>query len=264
MSTWVKLYRKINEWEWYKESEMVHLFLHLILSANHKEGKWKGITIEKGQLVTGRKQLSLETGISERTIRTCINRLKSTSEIALKTTNKFSIITICKYDDYQANIFETDQQNDQLTDQQLTSKRPTNDQQLTTNKNNKNNKNDKNNKEVYTLSEKKTNFFEIFHLSCPDLPKVLIQSEKRKKMISSRISEFGEEKILEVFRLAGESDFLNGKNDRQWKADFDWILNPTNFIKILENKFKNKLPSHENFKPNDPRASQTKGWDIPL
>jgi hypothetical protein len=83
-------------------------------------------------------------------------------------------------------------------------------------------------------------------------------------MISARISEFGEEKLLQVFKLVGESDFLNGKNEKKWNADLDWILKPANFIKILENKYKNKLQSHEDFKPNDPRASQIKGWDIPL
>ena len=127
MEGWIKLHRKIKDWEWYKHSETMCLFIHLLLSANHEDKKWKGIIIKRGELVTGRFSLSKDTGITERSIRTCIKRLKSTNEIAVKTTNKYSIITICKYEDYQYNEIESDQQNDQQTDQQLTSKRPTTD-----------------------------------------------------------------------------------------------------------------------------------------
>jgi hypothetical protein len=48
------------------------------------------------------------------------------------------------------------------------------------------------------------------------------------------------DKIISVIRTAGESDFLNGKNDKAWKADFEWIMRPQNFLKILEGKYENK------------------------
>jgi len=78
-SGWIKLHRKIVEWEWFQDSDTFRLFLYLILKANHREKQWKGITISRGQLVTGRKMLSRELGISEQTVRTCLKRLKSTS-----------------------------------------------------------------------------------------------------------------------------------------------------------------------------------------
>ena len=134
---WVKLHRKLIKWEWYKDSNMLHLFIHLLISANHKPGKWRGINIKRGQLITGRKSLSEQTGLSLQTIRTCLNRLKSTTEITIKSTNKYSVITICNYDDYQ--IKEND--NNHLTSQQLTNNQPTTNQQLTTNKNEKKEKN---------------------------------------------------------------------------------------------------------------------------
>jgi len=89
------------EWEWYTNSDMVHLFIHLLINANHKDGLWNGTEVKRGQFVTGYLSLSRHTGISIRTIRTCIKRLKSTSEITIQTTNKYSIITINKYDSYQ-------------------------------------------------------------------------------------------------------------------------------------------------------------------
>lgn len=100
-SGWVKAYRKMRDWVWYRDSHMVHLFMHLIWGASHEPKEWNGIKLARGQLITGRKQLSKETGISERTIRTCLERLKTTSEVTIKSTNKFSIITICNYDTYQ-------------------------------------------------------------------------------------------------------------------------------------------------------------------
>lgn len=83
------------------------------------------------------------------------------------------------------------------------------------------------------------NVVEIYHSLCPKLNKVVVLNDLRKGFINARVAEFGLEKITSVFRLAGESDFLNGKNDKAWKADFEWILRPTNFIKIMEGKYNN-------------------------
>jgi len=136
-NSWIKLYRKFEEWEWFHISEMVHLFINLLIKANNKDRKWRGILIKRGQLITGRIQLSQDTGISEQSIRTYLERLKSTSEITIKSTNKYSIITILKYDDYQVIPIETNQQINQQTNQQLTSNQPATNQQLTTTKEDK-------------------------------------------------------------------------------------------------------------------------------
>lgn len=129
---WLKIYRKLTEWEWYNHSEMVHLFLHLLIKASPTDKVWQGREISRGQLIVGRQKLSIETGISERTIRTCLSRLVSSGEIEIKSTNKYSVITICKYEDYQPNEYQSDQQNDQHSVQQTTS-------DLTTSKEVKNN-----------------------------------------------------------------------------------------------------------------------------
>ena len=106
-SDWVKIYRTFQEWEWYSKSEMVHLFLHLLLNASASERKWNGIKIQRGQIVTSRKDLNEETGISEQTIRTCLSRLVECGEITKKSTNKFTILTICNYDEYVQGEPET-------------------------------------------------------------------------------------------------------------------------------------------------------------
>jgi len=81
---------------------------------------------------------------------------------------------------------------------------------------------------------------ENFHLYCDRMSKVSKLSDQRKKHISARYKEFDYDKIIEVIKKAGKSDFLCGINDKAWKADFDWIFNPTNFLKIMEGKYDNK------------------------
>ena len=73
--------------------------------------------MERGQLITGRLSLKEQTGISEQSIRTAFEKLKSTNEITIKSTNKYSIVTICNYNEYQDNKREINQQ---LTNNQPT------------------------------------------------------------------------------------------------------------------------------------------------
>ena len=83
---------------------------------------------------------------------------------------------------------------------------------------------------------------EIFNSVCVNLPKVKKISDKRKKLIDARAKEYDLETIGDVFKKVSKSDFLNGRNGNEWNATFDWIFNPTNFLKILEDNYINKTP----------------------
>lgn len=128
---WIKLHRKFLDWEWFNIDHMTKVFLFLLLSANHEDKEWQGRVIKRGQLVTGRDSLSKKTGVSHQSIRTCITRLKSTSEITIESTNKYTIITITKYEDYQGSNEESTSKSTSKS----TNEQPTTNQQLTTNKN---------------------------------------------------------------------------------------------------------------------------------
>jgi len=121
---WVKIHRSMLNWEWVSEPDTLCLFVHLLLLANHKKSRWRGVEVERGQCIIGRKKLSKATGLSERKIRTSLKRLKSTSEITSRSTNRFTLITICNYDKYQVTEDQGDQQIDQQIDQRSTSDRP--------------------------------------------------------------------------------------------------------------------------------------------
>lgn len=99
---WIKIHRQFIEWEWYSDTNMVRLFLHLLLVANHKDAKWRGHEIKRGQTIAGVNSLSEATGLSVQNVRTCLKRLQETGEINKQSNNRFSFITICNYDKYQA------------------------------------------------------------------------------------------------------------------------------------------------------------------
>lgn len=99
---WIKLYRKICDWQWYQDAKMVHLFVHLMLKASIMKGSDLS---DSWQLCTSLRILSKETGLSLQNIRTCIGKLQRTGEITFRTlpTHLQSIITICNSSSYQTS-----------------------------------------------------------------------------------------------------------------------------------------------------------------
>ena len=126
--------RSILDWEWYSDINVTRLFIHLLLKANYKETRYQGHVIPRGSLVVGRKELSLQTGISEQSVRTALEKLKKTGEITIKSTNKFSVINVENWGKYQDLDGEDNQQINQDVNQQSTNNQPTTNQQLTTSK----------------------------------------------------------------------------------------------------------------------------------
>ena len=248
---WIKIFRLFLEWEWYGDTNMVRLFLHLLLKANYEDKRWQGIVIKRGQLVTSSLTLAAETHLSRQRVRTCLSRLEHTGEISIKTTNKFSIITICKYGNYQAVNLDYQP----TTNQQPTNKQPTNNQQLTNNQpqhKNIRSKEIKNNNIDTNVSTSVETDPPIDFVGLLDfwnktmesanavIPKIKSLSERRKGFIKARVREFNKRAVFEVISKAGTSDFLNGKNQRGWVADFDWIFRPNNFPKVLEGNYDNR------------------------
>jgi hypothetical protein len=170
---WIKLHRLLQKWEWYNDSQTLHIFITILLNANHEDGKWRGHTVKRGQWITGRKKLSEITGVSERSIRTILVRLTNSGELTIKPTNKFSLITVVNWDSYQID----DNQSDQLD----ASNRPATDQQPTTNKNDKNEENEK--EDIYRdeLIKKLQRAFgaKFNSLDFQNLPTIMAFSEKQ-------------------------------------------------------------------------------------
>ena len=104
---WIKLYRKICDWGWYHEPNMVHLYVYFMLKAKlviNNDSR-----SEAWQLNSTLRLLTKATGISEKSIRTCLARLQRTGEISYLpgVAHKQSAITLCNYDSYQAAKIST-------------------------------------------------------------------------------------------------------------------------------------------------------------
>ena len=104
---WIKLYRKICDWGWYHEPNMVHLYVYFMLKA--KLVIINDSRSEAWQLNSTLRLLTKATGISEKSIRTCLARLQRTGEISYLpgVAHKQSVITLCNYDSYQATKIST-------------------------------------------------------------------------------------------------------------------------------------------------------------
>ena len=125
---WISLYRKFLEWEWYDYPTVKIIFLHCLLSANHKNIKWRDIVIKRGQLVTSYEKLATLNGLTGQQVRTALEKLQSTHEITYQSTSQYSIITVKNYNLYQdSNKAKTEASNNQIRGQ--------NNKRITTNNN---------------------------------------------------------------------------------------------------------------------------------
>ena len=132
MSGWIKLHRKMLDWEWYDDINVMRLFTHCLLRANHKEKKWRGIDIKRGQFYTSLETLSSETGLTAMQLRTCFDKLKTTGEITSSGMARGRMITVSAYDDYQDD--------NKLNNKLVTGCQQAGNRVVTTNKNDKNDK----------------------------------------------------------------------------------------------------------------------------
>lgn len=131
--SYIKLFRKLLTWEWYSDTVTTRVFLHILLTANYKPRNYKGHEIPAGACVFGRKSWAKTLGLSERQVRTALNHLKSTNEVTVEATNKFSIVKVVKWEFWQ--IYEGEPTTKATT--KTANNRPASDQQPTTPKESK-------------------------------------------------------------------------------------------------------------------------------
>jgi len=98
----IKLHDKILNWEWYRNTNVKVVFLHLLLKANYKDMSFEGRIIHRGQLVTSIPKLASELMLSARQIRVSLEHLKMTGEVSSTTCRRYRIITVIHYDEYQS------------------------------------------------------------------------------------------------------------------------------------------------------------------
>ncbi len=119
-----RLWRKSLDAGWIRNHKLWAFWTYCLMKASYKEFDaivgLQVVHLMPGQFVFGRKIASKETGLTEQEIRTIIDFLKKCGNLTIKTTNKFSIITIINWHIYQGDDLENNQQ----INQPLTNKEP--------------------------------------------------------------------------------------------------------------------------------------------
>lgn len=203
---------------------------------------------ERGEFKLSLTVIKNEFGVSDRKSRTLISNFVKDEIIRLKikgtSANKKSIYV---YLSVLENIENSDIVNDIVTTQFRHSKTLKNEHVGNNKRHSKDIVSDivvnNSKKELIKKNYKKDIYSEIterFNSTCSGLSKVVKITDKRKKVIDARIKEYDKETIYKVFDMVSNNRFLNGDSKKGWKADFDWLLNPNNFIKVLEGNYQNQ------------------------
>lgn len=140
---YIKLHRSLLEWEWFQDDKTLVVFLYLLLRANWKPNRWRGIPIDRGQTLENLAGIADATGLSVRSVRTALKHLKSTGEVTEKLTRYGRLINVVNYAKYQDVPLLSDKESDKQTDNEVTRNRQGSDKEVTTLEEGKERKNSK-------------------------------------------------------------------------------------------------------------------------
>ncbi len=144
------MHRDLMDWEWYQSPNIVRLYFHLIFKVNFKDKKWQGQLVKRGQLITSNNHLATDLRLSIQAVRTAIQKLQDSGYIKIKSTNRFTLITLINYDKFQSANTESNKP----VNLQTVFKKHTNNTQITTTKESK--KGNEFNKE--TINDRRVRF----------------------------------------------------------------------------------------------------------
>lgn len=242
---WIKLWRKTFDSTVFQHDGMFKLWCLCLMKVSHSkqeffmDGVAKPVTIEPGQFITGRyqlhsdyhqlhlrkrkpKKLPLPSPI---TLRRWLLTLQEMQMLHIKTTNKYSVISITNWKRHQQN------------EHQVIIKRSSSDHIQECIKNDKetltslqNQKNDVPHKEI----------LDLYHEILSELPSVKAWTKKRKAMLRARWQEDAKRQKLNwwkgYFEHVHESKFLMGENGN-FQANMEWLINAGNLVKVIEGNY---------------------------
>lgn len=230
---YVKISRKILEWEWYTDVSTKVLFLHILLKANWKGGRFQGAEVPRGSFVTSQQNLAAETGLTIKNVRTALKHLENTGEVAVNRHPKFSVITIKNYDKYQSGGSQV-AVNGQSSGSQVAT--------IEEGKKGRREEYNKSPKGDYESRTPESSIYatirELYNSVCGSYPRLVKMSDARKKAINARLKTgYTLDDFRKLFEKAEASDFMKGANKRNWSATFDWMICDSNMAKVLDGNY---------------------------
>ena len=216
---YISVYRKILDNPISKKPSWAWLWVVILLKVNHTNSEFifngSKECVKRGEFITGRKQLSIDTGISESTVENILKYLESEHQIEQQKTSKFRRIKVINYDMYQNN--------EQHFEQQIDNKLTTNKQQIDTNNNDNKEDNEKNEEE-----ENSTNLF-LNKKRSEEIKEIYIQEYIIKK---------AKENNLDIKDL--EVDVIKERLNKEWAKFMAWYLEHKMDIR-MERLFKTRF-----------------------
>lgn len=200
----VKIYRRMLNWDWYTDIPVKVLYLHCILRANWKPDEWRGIAIERGQFVTSLQSLALETGLTLQQIRTALSKLIDNRLITDSVIGKKRVITVLNYDSFQGEQQIINRERNRLS---------TETPQISNNSN-KNIKNIKNNKNIdldLDLDRETASPRDDYSLSKPSLEDIDNYAKARQSVVDPK-------RFFDYYNNQGWT--IKGEPISNWRAVF--------------------------------------------
>lgn len=271
---WIFLERKIvYHWIW-TDPQFGFRWVDLLLMASFSPSRIvvenKGIDCERGDIVTTRAYLADRWHTSPSTVGRFLHLLEQENMIRFKRDSRLTHISICNYDTYQNSSrkngakVKTVRRNDDAT---LAQVRCDDDAYLKEGKEgNVENKEKKVEESSHSLSsfddteENVSSFFLSFFNSTMEgkaIHPIRSLEGKRLKKLCALIKEYGRDGVIKMIEIAAKSDFLNGGGDKGWVASFDWMMEPSKFLQIIEGSYSNNGKRKNNGGATPERSTAT-------
>ena len=246
MQGWVKIHRDLLDNELWSDKPFTkgQAWVDLLLLANHKD---KNVLIgshtemvERGSFITSELKLMERWGWGRKKVKLFLNFLESQKMIERNANNKRTAITIVNYGFYQ----DCDLEKEQQKNIKGTAKEQRRDSTGTAKEHKQERKKERMKEYIDTdVSIKQhsiQSIIDAWNQLEPYGIKMIYRINPGSKRCTSLIAlleQFGEEKVIQAVDKVKQSEFLQGKTDARFSLNFDWFINPNNFVKVLEGKY---------------------------
>lgn len=235
MDGWLKLYRSILDSAVFQDAEVLKVWIWLLCNVAFEQHDTicygKVIHLKPGQIATGRKKIAQCTDLNENKVYRALTALKSLGNIEIKSTNKYSIITVVNWDKYQ------DENGKRTANEQQTNSKTTAEEQQENSKRtqHKNGKKEKKEKNIYICS--------FFQSVWDEYPKKLGKN-KVTKAAMEQLEEAGETAVMDAVRRYVEKIKRDGTEEK-------YIMHGSTFFNgawrdyVVEDKPEDQMPQQQ-------------------